>query len=62
MIKMRAKDPAQGSCLQGRGLSIKRVYYAQGYAVWHLGSSQQLLNEKELLFKKENHQLQKMNS
>lgn len=36
--------------------------YAQGYAVRHPGSSQQLRNEKELLFKKENHQLKKVNS
>lgn len=48
--------------LQGLGLGTRHLCYAQDDVVRHLGSSQQLLNEKELLSKKENHQLQKVNS
>lgn len=46
----------------GIGLRTGRVCYVQGYIRRHLESSQKLPSEKELLFKKENHQLQKVNS
>lgn len=59
MIK-RDEDPAQGKCwtsqerqlLQGLGQSTGHVRYVGGYTIRYLEISQQLLNEKELLFKR----------